>query len=52
MRMSVGASYRLTSDVKLEYNYLNGAGDIQTVTANNNSMNGFTFKLGLYFGKF
>ena len=52
MRMSVGASYRLTSDVKLEYNYLNDAGDIQTVTANSNAMNGFNFKIGMYFGMF
>lgn len=52
MRMSIGASYRLTNDLKLEYNYIDDDGAHKTIAANKTAMNGFTFKLGLYFGKF
>ncbi len=52
MRMSIGASYRLTNDLILEYSYPTEDGPINRLVANKTAMNGFTFKLGMYFGKF
>ena len=51
MRMSVGASYRFTNNVNLNYEYEEN-GSIYSKAVDPNSLNNFNVKLGFYFGWF
>ncbi len=51
IRLSVGATYRFTNDVSLNYKYYDGS-DYQTLRVPADALNGFTYNISVKFGWF
>lgn len=51
-RMSLGASYRITNNVNLSYEYKTETDALNTITVDSGVLNNFSFNLGIMFGWF
>ncbi len=51
-RVALGASYRFTNGVNLQYKYLDDNFDQQTIKVDKNALDSFTFNIGFKFGWF
>ncbi len=51
-RIALGASYRLTNGINLQYKYLDNNYDQQIVQIDKNALNSFNFEIGFKFGWF
>ncbi len=51
-RISVGATYRFTNGIDLQYKYLDSDYEEQVINIDKNALNSFTFNLGFKFGWF